>query len=53
MFHIARHERVGILFEDAQAGAGAEVDALAAIVRAGMARGVFDGPPAGGLVFRR
>lgn len=52
MVHFARHERVRVLLEDAQAGAGAEVDPLLTIGGAGIVRRVLEFPPTDGFVFR-
>lgn len=51
MFHFARHERIGVLLEDAQAGAGAEIDSLAAIHGAGIICRVFEFASAGSFIF--
>jgi hypothetical protein len=51
VFNLSRHECVGVILENAQAGAGAEVDPLAAIFGAGIFGGVFDFSSTGGLVF--
>ena len=48
MLHLARHERIRILFEDAQTGAGAKVNSLAAIQRAGIIGRVSEFASAGG-----
>ena len=53
MFHLARHERIGILFEDTQAGTGAEIDLLAAIHNAGIICWVFKVTSAGSFIFRQ
>jgi len=53
MFHFPSHERIRILLEDTQAGAGAEINALAMIHGAGIVFGVFDDTSAGSFIFRR
>ena len=47
MLNLTNHKTVGVGLERAQAGAGAEVDALAAIQGAGVAVRVFDFAAAG------
>ena len=49
----SRHKRIGIPFKGAQAGAGAEIDPLAAIQGAGINGRVFQFASAGGFMFRR
>lgn len=51
MLRITRHERTWVLFENAQAGMGAEVNLFAMMVSAGIFGGVFDFPSAGGSIF--
>ena len=51
MFHFTRDKRIGVLFKDTQAGAGAEVDLLAAIVGARIIHWVFQFTSAGSFVF--
>ena len=51
MFHLARHERIGILLEDAQAGARAEIDSFSSIQGAGIIRGIFEFASAGRFEF--
>lgn len=51
MFHLPFHKRIGVLLKDTQAGAGAEVDPLAAIICAWKFGWVFDLPAAGSFVF--
>lgn len=53
MFHFARHESIRVLLKDAQAGAGTEVDPLAAIGGAGVICQVFERAAAGRFVFRQ
>jgi len=53
MFHFASHERIGILFEDAQTNARAKVDSLAAIYGTGIIGWFLDGASTGSLVFRQ
>jgi len=53
MFHIASHEWIRVLFENAQAGAGAEIDTLIAIDGAGVICRVFEDASAGCFVFGR
>ncbi len=53
MFHLSRHKRIGVLLEDTQAGAGAEVDLLAFIFGAWKFGWVFDLPTARGFEFRQ
>jgi hypothetical protein len=52
MFYIARHERIRVLFEGVQAGTGAEVNLIAAILRAGIIGWVFNHPAADCPVFK-
>jgi hypothetical protein len=47
MLHFARHKQIGFLLEDAQAGAGAETDLLAANHGAGIFDRVFEFASAG------
>jgi len=51
MFHFACHERIKILLEDAQTGARAEIDPLAAIDGAGIIRGACEFASAGSFIF--
>lgn len=51
MFYFASHERIRILLEDAQAGAGAEVDAFTSIHGAGIFGWIFEYPSAGSFIF--
>lgn len=51
MFHFARHERIRILLEDRQAGAGTEINSLTSIHGAGIIRGAFEFASAGSYVF--
>ena len=53
MFDFARHEKIRILLEDAQTGAGAEIDLLATIHSAGTIRGVCKLDFAGSFVFEQ
>lgn len=53
MFHLPFHKRIGVLLKDTQAGAGAEIDQLAVIIRAWKFGWVFDLPAAGGFEFRQ
>ena len=53
MLNLTIHERVRVFFEDSQAGAGAEVDRLTAILRAGIFGWVFEFPSTGSFVFRQ
>ena len=53
IFHLDCHERIRILFKDAQAGAGAKIDALTAIHGAGIMHGVFQYAIAGSFIFGR
>ena len=53
MLHFAGHERIRILLKDAQKGAGAEIDAFAAIDDAGVFGEVFQLAATGGFIFRR
>jgi len=45
MLDFAHHEEIRVPLEDAQAGAGAEIDALTLIVSTGIFCGVFQFPP--------
>ena len=51
MFYFTRHERIGIQIENAQAGAGAEIDPLAVIDRAWVLGGIFERAFAGGFEY--
>jgi hypothetical protein len=51
MFHIASHERIGRLLEDAQTGTRAKIDSLALIHGAGVIRQVFEFSSTGGFIF--
>ncbi len=53
MFHFARHERIRVLFENAQAGASAEIKALSMIDGAGLVFGVFDDTSTDFFIFRQ
>ena len=53
MFHITCQEWLRVLFEDTQAGAGTEIEALAMIDGAGIVFGVFDETSADRFIFRR
>ena len=53
MLHLACHERIGILLENAQTGTSAKKDSFAAIHGAGIFRRVFEFTSAGGFVFRQ
>ncbi len=53
MLHLACHERIGILLEDAQTGTSAKIDSLAAIHGTGILRRVFELTSAGGFIFRQ
>ena len=52
MLHFACNEWIGILLKDAQAGAGAEVDPLAAMDGTGKSCRIFQFAATDGLVFR-
>jgi len=52
VFHLTCHERIGIFFEDPQAGVGTEIDGPAVIVRTGIFHRVFNGSPTGSTIFR-
>jgi len=52
VLHLACHESVRVFYEDTQAGTGTEIDGLAAIIRAGIFRRVFNSSPTGGFIFR-
>ena len=51
MFHFPGHEWIRVLLEDAQAGARAEVNSLAAIDGAGVFGGVVQFTSAGSFIF--
>ena len=51
MFHFACHKRVRIFFKDTMAGAGAEVESLAAIDGAWLIGRVIEFAPTGSFVF--
>ncbi len=53
MFHLARNEWIRVLLENAQAGAGAEINPLAAIDNAGKVCRVFERASADSFIFRR
>jgi hypothetical protein len=52
MFHITCQEWIRVLFEDTQAGAGAEIKVLSMIEGAGIALGVFDDTSTDCFIFR-
>ena len=51
VFDLAGHEWIGVLLEDAQTGAGAEIDPLAAIHSARVFGRVFQSAATGGFIF--
>lgn len=51
MFHFACHERIGILLEDRQTGADAEIDSLAVIYGAGIFCRIFEFASASSFIF--
>ncbi len=53
MFNFTCHERIRILLKDSQAGTGAEIDALAAVISAGVICWVFEFASTGGFIFRQ
>ena len=52
MFHFTSHEWLWVLFEDAQTGVGAEINAFALIQGTGVICRIFEFASAGRFVFR-
>ena len=53
VFYLSLHERIRILFKDAQASTRAEIDSLAAIVSTGIICRVLEYASTGGFEFRQ